>query len=133
MEKKKRRITIRSSKNKGKRLQAWVCEKISEITGIPFNNQDDSCEIHSRDMGLNGVDCVLRGEAKILFPFDVETKNTETFNCYAAIEQAKANNESDRDWMVVHKKNGSKPIVVIDAEVFFNIYKEIIDARSNSM
>lgn len=120
----KRRITVRSGKAKGQKLQKLVCEKISETFGIPFDNQDDSCEIHSRESGQSGTDVILRGKAAQVFPFDVECKNTEQWNLPSAIEQAKANTKPGRDWLVVLKKNRVEPIVVLDIDTFFKMAKK---------
>jgi hypothetical protein len=107
-----------SCKQKGRMLQKWVCERIAEIFEIDFDNQDDQCLIHSREMGQSGVDIVLRGEIYKKFKFDVECKNTEKLNLYKTIEQSKNNTEIGRDWLIVHKKNRSKPIVIMDWEAF---------------
>lgn len=121
------RIKIRSAKNKGMRLQKWVCEQIARIAGIAFDNQDDACEIHSRECGLSGVDVILRGGASKLFPFSVECKSTEKWSVMQAVEQAKTNTRQGTDWLLVMKKNHSEPVVVLDAKVFFDIYEKVID------
>jgi hypothetical protein len=112
-----------SRKAKGRSLQQWVCKAISRMIGIPYDQQDDNCEIHSREMGQSGVDIVLRGEARKLFKFDIECKNTEKLNLYNTIEQAKANNLlEERKWLVVHKKNRTDPIVIMDWNVFEELW-----------
>ncbi|MCP4648720.1 MAG: hypothetical protein GY853_01390 [PVC group bacterium] len=123
----KKKINPRSAKNKGARLQLWVCRKIADLLKIEFNNQDDQCEIHSREMGQSGVDVILRGFAYENFPFDIECKNTEKLSLYKAVEQAEYNTSAERDWLLFHKKNFSEPIVVMDAEVFFKLYGRILD------
>lgn len=114
-----------SAKAKGRRLQQWVCSKISEITGIEWGKDK---EIDSREMGQSGTDVKLYGEAKEMFKFDVEIKNQETWTIPAWIKQAKSNQSQGRDWMLVVSRNYFKvPIVILDADVFFKIYKKIID------
>jgi hypothetical protein len=114
----------RSAKNKGARLQKWVCQKIADIFGIEFDNQDDQCLIHSREMGQSGTDVILRGEVYKEFPFDIECKNTEKLNLWATIEQAKSNTKKDRDWLIVHKKNYENPIVIISWETFEKLFRK---------
>lgn len=135
----KKRIKVRSAKNKGRILQNWICEKIANLFNVEFNNQDDQCLIHSREMGQSGCDVILRGEIYELFPFDIEAKNTEKVSLYKFIEQAKSNTKEGRDWLLFHKKNRSNPIVIMDAEVFFKIINkyvttsEIINENINCM
>lgn len=115
-------MTTASRKAKGRNLQYWVAKKVAKLFGIVFDQQDDLCEIHSREMGQAGCDVYIRDKTLYdLFPYDIECKNTETVSLYAYIEQAKANTKEGRQWLVVHKKNQSKPIVIMDAEHFFDI------------
>lgn len=113
----------RSRKNKGKRLQNWVCERLSQLLGVPWGKD---CLIASREMGQTGCDIRLIGRAKDLVPFDFECKNQETWKLPEYIEQAKSNQGSKRDWLLVLKKNRFEPIVVMDAEVFFKLMEKII-------
>ena len=119
------RITVQSAKAKGRNLQNWVAKKISCLLGIPFANQDDEALISSRQMGQAGTDVILRGEALKRFPFSVECKNQEQWNIPAFIQQAKANQMENTDWLLFCKKNQMKAIVVIDAETFFKLLKQI--------
>src|SRR4030066_247579 len=56
----KKPIKISSRKAKGRGLQKWLCQKISEMTGILYDQSDDSCLLHSREMGQSGTDVILR-------------------------------------------------------------------------
>jgi len=113
-----------SAKAKGRKLQYWVCCKISELFDIKFDQQDDQCPIHSREMGQSGVDVYFRNKKYYdKFPFDIECKATERFQIYKDIEQAKQNMKEGRDWLLFHRKNRSEPIVVLDAECFFKLLK----------
>ena len=108
---------------KGQRLQKWVCGKISELLGIPYGVDE---QIASRESGCPGTDIRLVGEAKRLFPFSVECKNQETWSVPAWIKQAKSNQASGADWLLVIKKNHVNPIIIMDAESFFKILKDRI-------
>ncbi len=113
----------RSKKDKGKRLQNWVCQKLSELLGVPWGKDE---LIASREMGQTGVDIRLIGEAKKRFSFAVECKNQETWKLPNFIRQAKDNQGSYPDWLLVLKKNHFEPIVVMDAEAFFKLMKKVI-------
>jgi len=117
-------ITVQSAKGKGRELQKWVCRKISGLTGIPFDNKDDNCKIHSREMGQSGVDIILRGEALQKFPFSVECKSTESLNLREFVQQAKNNQKEDTNWMVVVRtKSISDVVVMMSWESFEKLYK----------
>lgn len=116
---KKRKIKHRSAKNKGKRFQNEIAQCISDLLGIPVEKDGD---IESRQMGMSGVDVILRGKAKELFPFAVECKNCEAWHMPKWIEQARANIGSFVTWLLFVKKNNYKPIVVMEADEFFRFY-----------
>ena len=118
-------IKISSRKGKGRNLQKWVCKEISMLTSIPYKQSDDSCLIHSREMGQSGCDIILRGLAGQLFPFSVECKNSETLNLMKTIKQAKSNLKDLTDWMIVYKnKKLKRPVVIISWDCIMNLLKE---------
>lgn len=118
-------IKISSRKAKGRNLQKWICERIAKIFNIEYNQNDDNCDIHSREMGQSGVDIILRGEVYKKLPFDIECKATERFTVYKDIEQAKNNTKKNRDWLLIHKKKYSNPIVIMDWETFEKIIRNL--------
>ena len=107
-----------SAKAKGRNLQKWACEQVSKLIGIDWGYEDDKL-IQPRLMGQAGIDVILRGEARAKFKFNIECKRTEKISLYADIKQAKSNATPEYPWLLIHKKNGAKPIVVMDAELFF--------------
>lgn len=113
-------IKTSSAKAKGRRLQQWVCKKISEFTRLPWG-QDQPIE--SRAMGQPGPDVRLDNEAKKLFPFMVECKYQETWQIPAWIKQCRVNTLEKMDWLLFVKKNHISPIVIMDAETFFRLIK----------
>jgi hypothetical protein len=115
------KIKPRSAKNKGRGFQQWIAKQIAEYTGLDYGSEDDS-SIASRPMSQNGVDIILRGEAKEKFPWAVEAKNTEALSLYPTIEQAKNNIGNFKYWLIVHKKNNSDPIAILDFRDFMDIY-----------
>lgn len=97
-----KQIKPRSAKNKGASWQKEMCEMISRITGVAFNQQDDACEIHSREMGLSGADIIVRGNARSLFDLDPECKNCTSISLPEWVRQAKSN-AKDGKWVIFVK------------------------------
>lgn len=119
----KKRISVASAKDKGRRLQKWVCDQISQVTGIEWGKD---CAIESRPMGQSG--CDVRMEKAVLerFPFSVECKSCESWSVHAWVKQAKDNQLRGTDWLLVAKRNHDKPVVIMDAEAFFTIYSKTL-------
>ena len=63
-----------SCKSKGRRLQQWVAQKISDLIELPWGPDE---QVASREMGQSGPDIRLIGDARHLFPWSVEAKNQE--------------------------------------------------------
>lgn len=118
----KKRITVQSAKAKGRNLQQWVAKKISELVDMPWGKDE---AIASREMGQSGTDIRLIGEAKKLFPYSVECKWCESWAIPAWIAQTKANQDAGTEWLLVIKKNHYHPIVVMDADHFFDLLSRI--------
>lgn len=118
------RIKTSSAKNKGRRLQQWACQKVSEITGLQCGKDSP---IESRGMGQNGVDVRLDDAARSIFPFSVECKCQESWSIHAWIDQARKNIMKGTDWLLIASRNRAKPVVVMDAEVFFKMAGRLIE------
>ncbi len=104
-------MKTQSAKSKGRRLQQWVRDQILET--FPELTEDD---VRSTSMGAGGVDIQLSSRAKELFPFSVESKNTERVRIWDAFDQAEDNCHEGTEPMLVIKRNGSAPLAVVDAE-----------------
>lgn len=116
------RITTASAKAKGRELQNWTCQKISDLLGIPWGK--DEC-IASREASQTGTDVRLVGLAQTRFPFSVECKWQETWSVPDWIRQARDNEKKGTDWLLVMKKSRMKPVVVMDADAFFRLLGEL--------
>ena len=114
----------RYGKNKGASFQKWVCQQVANLLEIEYDNKDDQCEIHAREMGQSGGDVILRGRAYQRFPFDIECKNCENLSIQATMEQAQSNTKEKRFWMIAWKRKSFKePIVIMDWSVFAMLWK----------
>ena len=125
---KKKRISVQSAKAKGRLLQNFVAKILSDITKIPWGEDE---LISSRSGGQAGTDLRLVGKAAVLIPFDIECKYQETFSIPAWIKQAKANTEEGRTWLLVCRKNYMDPIVVLDAVEFFELFDRLLHAEGD--
>jgi len=112
-----------SAKSKGRRLQQWVAKQISIVTGIKCGKD---CDIESREMGQAGCDVKLYGPAAEMYPFAIETKNAERWDVHSAVKQARSNAKPGQDWQVFLKRNGQKPVVVMDAEAWFDFWEQYL-------
>jgi len=110
-------MKAQSAKAKGRRLQQWVREKLIECLSI---HPED---IESRSMGAGGEDLIMARAARQKFPHSIECKNVEKLNIWDSYEQAKANS-GDYEPIVVIKKNGKKPLVVVDAEYYIQMFNK---------
>jgi hypothetical protein len=106
-----------SAKAKGRRLQQWVAKMLVEHL-----NADEE-DLESRPMGSSGEDIIMGKQTRQIFPYSVECKNQEKVNIWSAMEQAESNCKSYEP-LVVIKKNGKKPLAVVDAEYFVELHKE---------
>lgn len=130
LEKQSKRITVASAKQKGYGFQYWVCERLSGLLGIPWVQADDQSLIQSRPGAQHGSDIILRGEAYLKFPFDIECKSTENMNIVSTVEQAKANTKGDRDWLIFHRKKAlPEPVVIMAWSAFEKLYRRILNGK----
>ena len=110
-------MKVQSAKAKGRRLQQWVRDKLIEMLDV---HPED---IESRSMGAGGEDLIMARAARSKFPHSIECKNVEKLNIWEAYERATAN-RGDYEPIVVIKKNGKKPLVVVNAEYYISLFGE---------
>ena len=106
-----------SAKAKGRRLQQKFMQLLIEKLEI------DPEDIESRSMGAGGEDLIMSKAARNKFPFSVECKNQERLNIWSAWEQANSN-RGIYEPIVVIKRNGTAPLVVLDAENFLDMIRD---------
>ena len=106
-----------SAKAKGRNLQKWVVTKLVEHLDADIE------DIESRPMGSQGEDVIMGKQTRQIFPYSVECKNQEKVNVWSSYEQAESNCKGYEP-LVVIKKNGKKPLAVIDAEYFVELHNK---------
>jgi hypothetical protein len=74
-------------------------------------------------MGMTGSDVVLSEAAAKVFPFDIECKNKEKLNIWAALDQASQDNRALAS-LVVFKRNRSKVYVAMELDELMKILEE---------
>ena len=109
-------MKTQSAKAKGRRLQQWVRERLIEMLDV---HPED---IESRSMGAGGEDLIMARAAREKFPHSIECKNVEKLNVWDAYDQAVANC-GQYEPLLIMKKNGKKPLAVVDAEYLISLYK----------
>jgi hypothetical protein len=114
----KKRISIASAKQKGRKFQQWVRDKLR--AAYPQLEEGD---IESCPMGSSGSDIILSPLAKRTIGLDIECKARATgfTQFYDYLDQAKAGG-SGLQCIAVVKQDRKHPLVVIDAEEFFSIW-----------
>lgn len=115
-------ISVSSRKSKGRQLQQAIANKISLLIDLPWGKDEP---IASREMGQTGVDIRLVGEAKELFPWSVECKRQESWGVHSWIKQAKENQMPGTDWLLIARRSHQDAVVILDADVFFDVLRLI--------
>ena len=110
-------MKTQSRKAKGRRLQQQFMQLLIEKLDI------DPEDIESRAMGSGGEDLIMSKAARNKFPYSIECKNQESLNIWKAWEQANGN-KGLYEPLVVIKKNGVRPLIVVDAENFLDMIKD---------
>jgi len=109
-------MTPGSAKNKGRRLQKYVCKLI--IDTFPQLTEND---VRSASSGQTGVDVQLSEAALEVFPFAVECKNVETVTIPKFWRQT-SQNSSNLIPLLVVKSNGKNPVCILGFEDFCDIF-----------
>lgn len=119
-------MKISSRKAKARQLQQWAAKKISRLIKLEYGVDQP---IASREMGQSGTDVRLLPEALERFPWSVECKRQENMSVPSWIKQAQSNLLPHTDWLLICKRNREKPIIILDADVFFEVLKRIPKKR----
>ena len=129
---KKRRISIRSAKNKSVKMQNAIAQMISDLTGIKCGKDE---LIQGREMGQSGVDVKLIGDAKAAFPFAVEAKDCMQWSIPGWLRQAQSNIGGFDTWLLFCQRTSrlkNEKIsmkVMMEADYFFKLLKELKELK----
>jgi hypothetical protein len=125
LDRSQRRITRSSAKGKGREFQVWVAQHVAGLLGVECSSRDDAL-VSYRPMSQSGVDVILRGEAREVFPFAIEAKAVKTLSLADAVEQAEANAEDDQFGVVAYRQTTQKPLVIFSWDTFERLVKRFI-------
>lgn len=78
-------------------------------------------------MGAQGEDVQLSPAARQLVPFQIETKSHKIFAVYGHYHQAREHGTHEP--LLVIKANHENPLVVLDAEVFFDLLQGLNERK----
>ena len=106
-----------SAKAKGRALQKWFVNLLVDKLDLDAN------DLESRPMGSGGEDIIMGVQSRAVFPMSIECKNQEAVNVWKSYEQCQTN-AKDYEPCLVIKRNRSKPLVVVDAEYFVELFNE---------
>ena len=107
-----------SAKNKGRKLQQWVRDTILKKYLL---EKDD---VKSTSMGAGGEDIQLSPYGRKLLPLSIECKSVAKFAGYKYLDQATYNCPYGSEPIAIIKANYRKPVVLVDAEYFFDHYSK---------
>lgn len=108
-----------SAKAKGRKLQQYVRDLI--LHNHPSLEEDD---VKSTAMGQGGEDVQLSPAARKLLPMSIECKSYANIAVYKWYDQAVINCPKKCEPVLVMKANHRSPVVVVDAEYFFNNFSK---------
>ncbi len=112
-------MRTRSAKAKGRRLQDAIVKSLYEN----FSQLREG-DIKPAIMGESGRDIQLSPTAEDIIFFDIECKNQQKINIWAALEQAESNAKEGRIPLVIFKRNHSKTYAVLEWEKLLEILNE---------
>ena len=111
-------MSAKSAKAKGRRLQNFIRDELRDM--YPGFHEDD---IKSQTMGMSGEDIVLSPAARSKICYSFECKNKERLDLWKSLEQAN-DNSSDREPVLIIKRNRTKVYAVIEWNSFRKLLQE---------
>lgn len=111
----------RSAKNKGRRLQKEVQEKLLKL----YEGKLEPDDIRVAIMGESGEDLKLSPAARKLLPYSIECKNQEKLNIWSALKQAEDNCKDGLTPAVVFRRNNSETYVAFNFEHLLHLISSL--------
>ena len=113
-------ISVSARKAKARRLQQFVRDTFRTL----FKGVLEDGDISSIGMGQHGSDIQLSPLAMKYIPWEIECKNTESFNFNSSMQQAIANTPQGRMPLVVCTKNRDEVYVSLKFDDFIKAVYE---------
>ena len=105
----------RSAKNKGRRFQNYIRDKILEV----FKDHLHKDDVVSTPMGVSGEDIQISPHARQYFPYSAECKANKSFAVYKIMEQAERHGKGIP--IVFLKGDRKEPLALLTVEEFFRL------------
>ena len=105
-----------SAKAKGRKLQQWVRDLL-----LSHAEHLEEGDIRSTSMGAGGEDIQFSPLARKFWPLSIECEANARIAACRFMEQAESNCPEGAEPIVVLKENRGKPLVLVDAEYFFQL------------
>lgn len=118
----------RSAKNKGRRLQKEVQQKLLER----FKGTLEEDDIKVAIMGESGEDLKLSPAARKLIPYAIECKNQEKLNIWQALKQAKENSKEKHTPALIFRRNHEDTFIAIPFDKFLDLISNSSPLTSGS-
>ena len=112
-----------SAKDKGRRLQQYVRDKIIALLK-PYGVEPG--DVKSTSMGAGGEDVQLSPFARGLLPISVECKSHKHMAIYNLYEQAEENSGEYEPVLVV-KANRKKELAVVDLDHYLALWENVYE------
>jgi hypothetical protein len=117
-----KRISSRSGKNKGAKLQNRIAFILANSFNLTFGKDED---LQGREMGQSGVDIRMSKDAKKIIPFDIEVKNCETWSVPMWWKQCVNNTSENRMPLLVVSKNNHEDLAILKIEDLIHVMKNV--------
>lgn len=117
---KKRKISTRAGKAKGRRLQ----NKVRDLLLEAFKDELEQDDIRSTTMGMSGEDLQISPHARRIIPYSWEMKNQESISIWSSLNQAEENCPENSTPVLVFKRNRSKTYAVIELDKFIELIRD---------
>jgi len=109
-------MTPKSAKAKGRNLQNWVRNQFIKLGFLPG-------DVKTAIMGEPGADVKFSPAVEKAVPYHIECKSRQKFAIYTIYKKAQESIKGEKPILLVIKQNKERPLVVVDAEDFFEIYE----------
>jgi hypothetical protein len=119
--------TVASKKAKGRRFQQYIRDKILALSK-DFHAED----VKSAPMGVPGEDIQLSRFVRHSLPYQIECKSVSEKRHPLEDYMEQARSHGSHTPIVMIKRDRKKPLVVMEADHFFELMKERIDNERES-
>lgn len=119
--------TVASRKAKGRRGQQEIIDKL--LATFPELTTND---LRSIPGSVPGPDVWMSEAAQKILPYDIESKNVEKLNIWAALEQVVSRGSEKLTPLLIFKRNNSKTYACLDFDDFLKLLKQANSTKESA-